>query len=64
MSCPSCGRELPGTFPYCPFCGAAVTGAADGQRREERKVVSVLFADLVGSSATPGCGFGPVRKGQ
>ena len=51
MSCPSCGRELPGTFPYCPFCGAAVTVAGDGQRREERKVVSVLFADLVGFTA-------------
>src|SRR5436189_5130567 len=51
MSCPSCGRELPGTFPYCPFCGAAVAVAADGLRREERKVVSVLFADLVGFTA-------------
>jgi len=21
-SCPGCGKELPGEFPFCPFCGA------------------------------------------
>jgi endogenous inhibitor of DNA gyrase (YacG/DUF329 family) len=20
-TCPSCGRELPGEFSFCPFCG-------------------------------------------
>jgi len=50
MACPSCGKELPGEFPFCPFCGAAVADArASG--REERKVVTVLFADLVGFTA-------------
>src|SRR3989440_2421208 len=46
--CPSCGKELPGAFPFCPFCGAALTSAPPGLMHEERKVVTVLFADLVG----------------
>src|SRR5882672_4715966 len=46
--CASCGKELPGEFPFCPFCGAALTGAPPGLVHEERKVVTVLFADLVG----------------
>ncbi|HXY81724.1 MAG TPA: adenylate/guanylate cyclase domain-containing protein [Gaiellaceae bacterium] len=46
--CPSCGKELPGEFPFCPFCGVALTAVAPGPAHEERKVVSVLFADLVG----------------
>jgi class 3 adenylate cyclase len=50
VSCPSCGRELPDSFPYCPFCGAQI-GVGGGARREERKVVTVLFADLVGFTA-------------
>src|SRR6266566_4290461 len=46
--CPSCGKELPGEFPFCPFCGAALMAAPSGLVHEERKVVTVLFADLVG----------------
>ena len=50
--CPSCSKELPGEFPFCPFCGAALTAAAaSGPVHEERKVVTVLFADLVGFTA-------------
>jgi len=49
--CPSCSKELPGEFPFCPFCGAALVDAADGPVREERKVVTVFFADLVGFTA-------------
>ena len=49
-ACPSCARELPGEFPFCPFCGASLS--ADGpEAREERKVVTVVFCDLVGSTA-------------
>src|SRR5204862_2640769 len=49
-TCATCGKELPGAFPFCPFCGAAVD-EAPRTRREERKVVTVLFADLVGFTA-------------
>ena len=50
VRCAVCNEELPGTFPYCPFCGAAVAGPAP-RGREERKIVTVLFADLVGFTA-------------
>jgi len=46
--CPSCGKELPGAFPFCPFCGVSLTVAVPDPVHEERKVVTVLFADLVG----------------
>ncbi len=51
MTCPNCGKELPGEFPFCPFCGSALTERSGGPGREERKVVTVLFADLVGFTA-------------
>ena len=50
-SCPSCGAELPGAFPFCPFCGAALEVAPAAPSARERKVVSVLFCDLVGFTA-------------
>src|SRR5213592_3679643 len=43
--CPQCGREAPPDARFCASCGAAL-GAEPA--REERKVVTVLFADLVG----------------
>jgi tetratricopeptide repeat protein len=54
-TCPSCGKELPGEFPFCPFCAAPLTEPSTTSVHEERKVVSVLFCDLVGGveSRTP-----------
>ena len=49
--CPSCGKELPGEFPFCPFCTAPLTELPAAPAQEERKVVSVLFCDLVGFTA-------------
>ena len=45
--CPACGEENPERARFCLACGAALdeAPAAPG---EERKVVSVLFVDLVG----------------
>jgi class 3 adenylate cyclase/tetratricopeptide (TPR) repeat protein len=50
-TCPSCGKELPGEFPFCPFCAAPLTEQPAASVHEERKVVSVLFCDLVGFTA-------------
>jgi hypothetical protein len=47
-ACPSCGKQLPGEFPFCPFCGASLAAApAD---REQRKTVTLLFCDISGST--------------
>jgi class 3 adenylate cyclase/tetratricopeptide (TPR) repeat protein len=45
-ACSQCGSELPPEARFCSACGAAV-GA---RRGEERKVVTVLFADIVDST--------------
>jgi class 3 adenylate cyclase/tetratricopeptide (TPR) repeat protein len=51
LACPSCGVELPGEFPFCPFCAAPLSEAALAPSHEERKVVTCLFCDLVGFTA-------------
>ena len=45
MTCPQCGQENPEGARFCFSCGTELRADA---AREERKVVSVLFADLVG----------------
>jgi class 3 adenylate cyclase/tetratricopeptide (TPR) repeat protein len=47
--CPSCGAENPEGFRFCGSCGAAL--AEVPRAREVRKVVTVLFCDVVGSTA-------------
>ena len=47
--CPSCGRENPEEARFCNACAAPLSAAAIA--REQRKVVTVLFCDLVGSTA-------------
>jgi len=49
ISCPSCGQENPEGFRLCGMCGASL--APEAVAREERKVVTVLFCDLVGFTA-------------
>jgi class 3 adenylate cyclase/tetratricopeptide (TPR) repeat protein len=44
--CPSCGEENPERARFCHSCGAGL--AEPVSSGEERKVVSVLFVDLVG----------------
>jgi class 3 adenylate cyclase len=45
LLCPVCSQENQEIARFCHACGAALTSEPP---REERKVVSVLFADLVG----------------
>jgi class 3 adenylate cyclase/tetratricopeptide (TPR) repeat protein len=49
LACPSCGRENPDGFTFCGFCAAPLEERPAVQ--EERKIVSVLFCDLVGFTA-------------
>jgi class 3 adenylate cyclase/tetratricopeptide (TPR) repeat protein len=48
MACLRCGAEIPADARFCPVCGADQT---EGAPQEERKVVSILFVDVVGSTA-------------
>src|SRR3972149_10151692 len=48
--CPSCGAENPERARFCLECGAAL-GASAPRTLGERKHVTVLFADVVGSTA-------------
>jgi class 3 adenylate cyclase len=50
VTCPACGQENPDGFRLCGMCGAALAPAAE-PARAERKVVTILFTDLVGSTA-------------
>ena len=45
--CLRCGEDNPDRFRFCGVCGSPLA-APPVARREERKVVSVLFCDLVG----------------
>jgi class 3 adenylate cyclase len=49
-ACPSCGSDNSETAKFCSECGAQLA-ARPAAQREERKVVSVVFVDLVGSTA-------------
>jgi class 3 adenylate cyclase/tetratricopeptide (TPR) repeat protein len=47
--CANCGAEIPEGAKFCPACGRRVEqGAPAG---EERKVVTILFSDVAGSTA-------------
>jgi predicted ATPase/class 3 adenylate cyclase len=48
--CRACGQDNPEIARFCLACGSPF-GASEA-RREERKVITVLFADIVGSTAS------------
>jgi class 3 adenylate cyclase/tetratricopeptide (TPR) repeat protein len=50
VTCPACGHENPDNSRFCGQCGTALV-AAPAPTREERKVVTIVFTDLVGSTA-------------
>lgn len=45
-ACPACEQPVASDAKFCPNCGTALTG-----RVEERRVATVLFADVVGYTA-------------
>jgi class 3 adenylate cyclase len=45
-TCPNCGEESPEAFRFCPHCGTSLQPSPQSDV-EERKVVTVLFCDLV-----------------
>ena len=48
--CAVCGQDNPGGFRFCGACGASLTGPAQAPT-EERRLVTVLFCDLVDFTA-------------
>ena len=55
QACHSCGAEQPAAAAFCSACGATLREGArragGTDEREERRIVSVVFADLAGSTA-------------
>ena len=49
-ACPNCGRENPDEFRVCPICATPLPDSG-GPGREARKVVTLVFCDVAGSSA-------------
>jgi hypothetical protein len=47
--CTQCGQENPDIAKFCLACGAPL--AAPAPPAEERKLITVLFCDIVGSTA-------------
>ena len=49
LVCSRCARENPDDARFCNACGAPL--ASETRTREERKIVTAVFVDLVGSTA-------------
>ena len=50
--CVACGAEHPAAARFCPACGRPIAGGpAAAPSASTRKVVTVLFADIVGSTS-------------
>ena len=47
LVCPGCGSQTSVDARFCPSCGAALGGPAEG---EARKVVTILFSDVASST--------------
>src|SRR5438552_6939825 len=48
IACAQCGAALPEGAKFCSACGHAVADTSPGQ---ERKLVTILFADVIGSTS-------------
>jgi class 3 adenylate cyclase/tetratricopeptide (TPR) repeat protein len=52
VRCSRCGHKNSADAKFCGECGAALAATVDATAGEERKIVSVLFCDLVGFTKT------------
>lgn len=48
-TCPTCGATVAADARFCANCGSSLTGSA-GTSTEERKIATILFADVIGST--------------
>ena len=48
VTCPACATENADAAKFCQECATPLAAAAGAAERRERRVVSVLFADLAG----------------
>lgn len=48
MACHACSEPVPAGARFCPSCGTAQLAVLDRVVDDERRVVTVLFADIVG----------------
>jgi class 3 adenylate cyclase/tetratricopeptide (TPR) repeat protein len=51
-ACTACGQANPAEARFCLACGTPLAAAAAAQPTEERRLVTAVFSDIVGSTAT------------
>jgi class 3 adenylate cyclase len=49
-ACPRCGSEVPEGARFCPACGSPVGEPTVAPSGQERRIVTILFADVTGST--------------
>ncbi|MGW2087464.1 adenylate/guanylate cyclase domain-containing protein, partial [Streptomyces sp. NPDC001880] len=54
MNCTSCRHGLPAAARFCPSCGTPCPSPVPAAPEDERKLVTAVFCDLVGSTALSG----------